>query len=301
MEVVPWQLPISLGLFTMVVNPILIKRATGLPSRTRRMVWMFGFAACYAVLFAWIVGAPIVGTWTLAIGAIGFVNSLGAYCQWRAVDISVSRTYLFTQADDFIAMALGYFVLHEYAHLADSALLATGVAVAIAGGTAISVARYRGADGVAVPAATFPWKQLALWIAGYSVIWGFGHFAMRVFALEGVSVPSFVAAWYLGSYVGALSIRFLLGRAEAGAPLDARGIRGMLLLASTIAIALFMWTWSQSLAPITVVQPIKQVAEMVIPTMVGLIVFKEAQGLGRGVYARFAIGIAGCAIIFIVF
>lgn len=297
-----WQVPVLFGLAMMAVNPILMKRATGLPSRTRRIVWMFGFAMCLTLTFAYATGATFVGPACLTIAAIGFANSWGAYCQWRAVDISVSRTYLFTQADDLIAMALGWVMLREYEILSGSAILATGVTIAVATGVAIAVTRYRSAHTAESPdAADLRWARLACWIAGYSVIWGIANFAMRYFALRGVGVASFLAAWYVGSFIGALSIRFLLGAREAGSPLDGRGVRGMFLLACTVVAQLLGWVWAQQLAPITVVQPIKQVAEMVIPTIIGLTVFKEGTGLGVGGYVRFAIGLAGCAVILVVF
>lgn len=283
----------------MAVNPILIKRATGLSSRTRRIVWMYVFAACFSLVLVLVTGAPLTGPAVVIIGIIGFANSWGAYCQWRAVDISVSRTYLFTQADDLIAMALGYIVLREHEYLSSSAVLASGIVIAIAGGTAIALARHRSAVGTT--AAVFSWRRLAGWITGYSVVWGVANFAMRYFAVAGVRFPTFLAAWYGGSFVGALSIRWFLGRREAGTPLNWSGVSGMFLLACTVFIQLLGWVWAQQLAPITVVQPIKQVAEMVIPTIIGLTVFKEGTGLGVGGYVRFAIGLAGCAVILVVF
>jgi hypothetical protein len=46
-------------------------------------------------------------------------------------------------------------------------------------------------------------------------------------------------------------------------------------------------------APTTVVQPIFQVTEMVFPTLIGLIVFKEGKNLSCLEALAFAIGLGG--------
>src|SRR5205823_1978598 len=47
------------------------------------------------------------------IVAVGFGNGLAAYCYYRAITISLSRTALFAFWDDLLAMGLSYTLLHE--------------------------------------------------------------------------------------------------------------------------------------------------------------------------------------------
>ena len=51
--------------------------------------------------------------------------------------------------------------------------------------------------------------------------------------------------------------------------------------------------WAKMLAPITVVQPIFQVSEMIFPTLIGLWIFKEAKELNAWSRMAIVLGLAG--------
>ncbi len=290
----PWQVPVVLRIFfAHVVGQYLLKRVSGLPSRTRRLTWQFFFAAIFALLFALATRTPLNHPWLLLIVALGAVNSFGTYCQWRAIAISQSKTALFTWADDLIAMALAYALLSEAKfltlQLTSGALLCLGATLAFPFATSSSAVKKNDARRAQ--------RALIGWVACYSVIWGLAAFAQRAFSLGGVSLPAFIASWYGGAFFGALGVKAFAGAKESGGALSAKGIAGTAILAFSIWVAMILAYWQRQLAPIAVVQPIQQVSEMMLPAFIGLFVFKEARELNRRQWLLFAVALAGGLVI----
>jgi hypothetical protein len=63
------------------------------------------------------------------IVAVGFGNGLAAYCYYKAIALSLSRTSLFAFWDDLLAMGLSYGLLHEGQFLNVRIVLGIGVSV----------------------------------------------------------------------------------------------------------------------------------------------------------------------------
>lgn len=287
-----WYVPVVLSLvFSYTIMPFLLKKNANLPSRTRRLVWQFFFCAVMACLVALMTGSPLPFTSAslLAIGAIGCVNAFGAYCQWRALAISLSKTSLFTYWDDLIAMGLGYALLAETKFLTPG----LGLGIVVATIAVVALPYMRRANTAQDQLARQQWREMIGWVARYSVIWGAVPLAMRYFGLKSVVIPSFVAAWYSGALIGALGIRLLGSAQEAGVKLAWRDLRLVLALSCAIGMALSLKYWAYGLAPITVLQPIYQVGEMIMPTIVGLVIFREHKTLARPEKLLFALGLTG--------
>lgn len=292
----PWQIPVLLSIVLgHLVAPNLIKRISGVPSRARNLVWQYFMTAALAASVAVLTGAEMWKKQVLIVAIIGAFNAFACYCHWRAVDISLSKTSLFTQADDFIAIALGYLVLHEARFLgpwlAIGVILSLGAVLWLTSAKAWAVEKKNGQS------TAMRTRQLVGWVMLYSVIWGGAIFSMRYFAVGGMSLPSYIASWYGGSLIGALITFALAGKKERGAPLTRGQILNVLPLAITIWLSLMTAYWSKSLAPITVVQPILQVTEMIFPTIIGLWIFKEAKELTNPDYLAFGMGLVGGLII----
>lgn len=287
-----WHVPVALSLlFSYTISSYLLKKNANLPSRTRRLAWQFFFCAIFACGAALVTGSPLPFTSVhlFVIGTIGCVNAFGAYCQWRAMAISLSKTALFTYWDDLIAMGLGYAFLAETKFLTPS----LGLGIVIATVAVVALPHVRRSKTEQDELARQQWRELISWVARYSVIWGAVPLAMRYFGLRSVAVPSFLAAWYSGAFIGALGIRLLSSAEEAGAKLTWRDLCLVLALSCAIGLALSLKYWAYGLAPITVLQPIYQVGEMVMPTIVGLVIFKEAEQLSRVEKLLFVLGIEG--------
>ena len=296
MRSMPWQVPIVLFVvFGYLVHPVLKKRISAAPSRTRNLVWQYFFAAVLAGSTAIITGTHLWDRRLLVIMVIGAFNAFACYCSWRAVAISLSKTSISTQWDDLITLGLGYLILNEGKLL--SPILLVGVVLSVGSALFFALVRKAPPTGMSSPTTAPKRSWLGLWILLYSVIWGGAVFSMRYFALEGISVFSYVAAWYSGSFLGALVVFAVAGKAEAGISLKPKQIVRIIPLTLTIWLPLMAEYWGSTLAPITVYQPIYQVAEMVLPTVMGLWLFKEAKDLRLIDKFIFLAGMAGGFII----
>lgn len=287
----PWQIPVIFRiLFGNCIAPILIKRITTLPSRTRNLFWQYFFTTVFSVATALILQTDVWNHDTLVVMIIGAFNAFACYCQWRAVDISLSKTSLFTQGDDLITMCLGYLFLCETHYL--TPLLLIGILLCVGSALFFSTTKAQ-SDRSGTAGGTPKNLRLMTWVAMYSVIWGVAVFSMRYFALEDMSLPNYIVAWYTGSLIGAVVIRLFGGKKEAGQKLKAREVLKILPLSITIWVSLMAVYWANTLAPITVLQPIAQVSEMIFPTAIGLWIFNEAQMLRTKEKVIFACGFAG--------
>ncbi len=284
----PWQVPIILSvLVSYIIAPILIKKIARSPSRTRNLVWQYFFAAALATLSALIIGTDFSGKQAVVVAIIGAFNAFACYCQWRAIDISLSKTSLFTQADDLICVFLGYLILGEGQLL--NILLVIGVVFCVGSGLLFVWEKIQKNKNDNKPFKHSIW----LWVMLYSIIWGVAVFSKRYFFLGGMSLLTFVASWYGGSFCGACVVFALGGKKEAGEPLKLKQIGGVLVLAVIIWTSLMLGYWVRSLAPLTIVQPIYQIAEIILPTIIGLWIFKEAKELSTISRLAILIGLTG--------
>jgi hypothetical protein len=260
-------------------------------SRTRKLVWQYFFAACIAVVVAAITGQLELSWPVVIVMVVGAGNAFGCYCQWRAYDISMSRTAMLSNFDDLVAIGLGYAFLGELQLL--TPILTAGIVVSVVSVMVFAIAGRRDKlkDGKSV-------YQLIGWVLGYTLVWGISYFSMRFFSLQGISIPTYVAAFYVGSLLGALFTRFvIMGKKEEGEPLKPRQLAKVLLLAVGILTALMLSYWMRAFVPITVIQPIQLVAGMSIPALIGMIFFKEIHNMSRQEIVTIGFGLVGVAII----
>lgn len=263
-------------------------------SRTRKLVWQFFFAASLALITAAFAGRIHLSSSFIIVAVIGFANAFACYCQWRAYDISMSRTALLTNLDDLTAIGLGYAILGELRVL--TPVLTAGIILSVIG--AIVFARIKQHDRLNDGKS----NRLVFWIFGYTLIWGIAMFSMRLFSVQGMNILTYIAAWYSGSWLGALFTRFvIMGREEAGQPLTHLQRVKVLLLAVGIWISLMLNYLMRTLVPITVVQPIQLVAEMSVPALIGLVIFHEARSMSRREIGLIIIGLVGVSLIAIGF
>ena len=287
-----WQLLVCAAfLYQYGLVQIVIKKigaAEG--SRTRKLVWQYFFAALLAVITG-VIGGQIDLSWSFAIVAvIGAANAFACYCHWRAYDISMSRTAMLSNLDDLIAIGLGYAVLGELRVL--TPILTAGIFLSVISATVFARIKHRDKSNDGRSA------RLAVWVFGYTVIWGLAMFSMRFFSLQGLNILTYVVAWYSGAWLGALVTRFvLMGRDEAGPPLTHTQRGKVFLLAVGIWTSLMLAYLMRTLFPITVLQPIQLVAEMSVPALIGLTIFNEARSMSRREIVMIIMALVGISLI----
>lgn len=285
-----WIIPVVLrALNSYVVEPILTKRMTHKPSRARSLVWTYLVAALIMLSIGIVTQTDFLVPGMVMVLIIGALNAFAAYSKWRAFAISLSKTSLFTQADDLIAMGLGYAVLGEGRIL--SPLIGAGILVIL--GSAFLFQYVRARDKGILLDNSGKADRLWKWIAIYSVIWGVANFSQRYFSLKGMSLIAYIGGWYGGSLVGALIVYALSSRQERGPSLSREQIRGTALLAAVFVCGQMLGYWARSLAPLLVVEPFFQLAEMFFPLAAAFWIFKEHQSLNRAEKFAIAVGLVG--------
>lgn len=294
---VAWHIPVLLTIgSTYILLPILNKSVAHLPGRARNLVWQYFFAAIFigggAILISQTTGAD--GEWGrgfVVVLGIGAVNAFACYCYWRAAAISLSVTSISTWVDDVIALALGFWFLQETQYL--NSRLVVGVALALAATIIFSLVGTKREN-----FGHLQIRKILFWVALYSVIWGGAEFSMRYFALRDMPLFSYVAAWYGGSFLGALVVFAFSDKEERGDSfIDVHAMIRVIPLALLIGVSLSFQYWAKMLAPITVSTPILQVAEMIFPTIIGLILFKERKNLNGLGWLAMTVGVAGGLVI----
>lgn len=255
-----WQAYLLLRILcSSVIYAILLKNVSSLGSKTTRQFWMYSLAVLWSILLFLSAGHNGIDSRFVQIFVIGMLNSVGFYCQLRAFAISLSKASLFTQADDLISMILGYAILGELGFLTPS--LTAGILLCLL--AAMILAKYT--HGLA----------LLGWIAGYSFIWGMAMFAMRWFGSGQMPLPAFILSWYSGSLLGSAILLLLVRHKEEGSAIAKSAIPNLAPASLFMWLSLILAYSAFVLAPVTVVQPILMVSELVFPTLLGLYWFRE--------------------------
>ncbi len=290
-----WLIPVALRIAVAhIVAPWMIKvAATGI-GREERFMLQFLSASLLALLGALMFGLSLSLAF-LVIVAVGFINGFGAYCQWRAIELSLSKTSLFTWGDDLIAMLLAWYFLNEVQFLTTPTMV--GVGLSFAAVVLFSYSDYRHKSEKEKGR-----HPLALygWIAGYSVIWGVAVFCARYMALENVSPSTFIAGWYSGSLLAAIIILQWKRRSQRS-KITLRDLVLSVGLGLVILSALGLNYWAFMVAPLFVVQPLFLVSEMVLPALIGLFGFGEKKEYGLAEWVYLCIGVVGTLFVIIGF
>ncbi|MEK7583932.1 MAG: hypothetical protein AAB490_01695 [Patescibacteria group bacterium] len=297
-----WLIPVFLKvLFGNIVTPIVLKKVTSQGSRSRRFRSQYIFAS--VLVWATVLlmsGGNIAWPSFGLVLLIGFLQSFGTYCYWHAIKISVSKTAVTTQFDDLLGMIMGYGFLGE-AYYLRNAPLATGIVLSLASVFVyvwLRVTVKKGdANSELARQTSDSDRALAMWVAGYSVLWGLAYFSLRFFALREVPHSTFLPAWYTGALIGSQVVFWTAGEKERGERLTVRDHLASGLLAVLIVSSLAFQYWASKLTPITVHQPIYQVTEMIFPALIGLFYFKEIKALTKSGKAAFVLGAVGMLLI----
>ena len=266
------------------------KYVSGKHSRTKRVLLNFSFAALFMTTYAALSGQFKVDAMSGIVFVIGFFNAFGAYCQWKATDVSLSKTSLFTFGDDVYAMGLSYVILREGVYL--NLVSGGGIALAVTSAIALAIHAYKRGESIA----------LYVYVGIYSVIWGFAMFSQRYFAVDAMPVGQFVSSWYIGAVVGALVlVLFYKDSADKSQQgihtLRFRDIVEMFFYGAGISLSLAIAYWAYSLAPQMIVQPIFMVSEALIPFAIGWWFFKEKNTFDKKERVYALTGLFGIALI----
>lgn len=273
-----------------------IKKIVGNNRRTERFLWMFVFTLILAGGLAMISGGVVLNEAFWDVTIIGFIAGSGTFFSWKAIHISQSRNALFTFWDDIIAMSLSYCVLHEGQFI--TAPIGIGITLSLASLLGFiwygRLQKETKGELNLVPLAFYGY------VGVYSVAWGLAVFGQRYWSFHSMPMPTFLLGWYTGTLLAAILV-FLAykDRAEdqkSSAPLRVKDIAATFVLAVLILVSLGLASISYQL-PQTIVQPIYFVAEMIIPSLIGLFIFRERKQFALVEWMFFGLGTIGALVI----
>lgn len=271
-----------------VVYPVFLKKVADKADKTRQQFWLYFFSALLSLgLILWTKDFAFKPA-LLIIIALGILNSAAIYFNFRAVAVSLSKSSALTQFDDIISILLGYIFLNETRFLNFTIII--GILLCL--GAAMLFINFK--EFFSKDKEQSAKKLLFLgYVAGYSVIWGLVGFSMRYFSIEGVSLPEYVFSWYWGAWVGSILLLLFRKKDVAEEKINKKGFFTLFFA------ALFMWLSLQlsfaafQLAPITIIQPIFLVSELIFPVIIGLFIFKEIKQLSKIEIIALLLGIIG--------
>ena len=284
-----WVVPVLFRIAAAyLVVPLLVKPLVDM--YPQRILILLQFAGCFVLaLLVALALQQLHIDWRIV--AVGFGNGLAAYCYYKAIAISLSRTALFAFWDDLLAMGLSYVILHEGQFLNARMLLGIGLSVGAVIGFTVHSAHPQTCGEQA--SARTP-LRLYLYAGAYSLLLGGSVFFMRYLGVQGTELGTFLVNWCSG-IVGA-ALLLVLTSPDVTTVLTTLSRRSLVRLGSlslVTLVALSAAFMAYQLAPQTVVQPLFLVGEMVAPALLGLYVFAERNALDRWEYLYFGLGLAG--------
>jgi len=297
---VAWWLPVILRLVAayLIAQP-LMKVLTGMPSRTRTLLYQYAGCATCALLLAYYQRTSITADpFLLLIFLIGIGNGFAVYWQWRALHLSMYKTSLFTVWDDILAMSLSLIVLGEAKFL--NAGIWAGITVSFLALALFVRHDYQRKQSGQTEKGETP-TAFYNYVLRYSLIWGIMLFASRYFAVQDMPMGAFLTALYGGAL---LAVGFIHWKNLDKEPADIRRQRPTTRAVVLVGIcSVFVMAsqglayWAYALAPQNVVQPIFFVGEMILPALVGLYFFHERKDMTWQEWCYFALG--GSAVVLI--
>ncbi|MBI1888703.1 MAG: hypothetical protein HYS15_02110 [Candidatus Spechtbacteria bacterium] len=272
-----------------IVSGVLKSIANTLP-KAKALCLQFAIAAAIAWLAILAFGQIRFELRLLPILAVGAVNAFGAYAQWQALALSLSKTALVTPLGGVLAALLAAIFLDE-AKLYQNFWFLGGILLLFFS-IFLIVKKKRGkAEGNASLKWLF-WAGVMIGIVGI-VIFIMKYFA---FALE-VPRANFLGYWYAGAFLGSLLIAFIR-RKEQG-ELFQPTVWKVPIASLLIFLSLLTQYWALQLVPLGLAVPISSFGGAALTILVGWWVFKERKGLTAQEKAAFILGGFGLAIIII--
>lgn len=288
-----WE--ISLGILAIIntASVILTKIASNrLPKKALGIFYQYLFCSSLAIIYFLFSERASLNLTILFVVGIGFVNAFGNYFQWRAFDISLSRSVLFFPLMEIWAILLAITFLEEAS--AWNLRITIGVILCF---LAMWLFRFSAKKATEEKEGkkAIENKKWFLFTVGMVLIFGTAAFLLKVFSFT-IPRETFLMGWYLGALIGASFILRLEKQKLARMP--GKTILIVFILSLAILGALFALYWTYQLGgPVSFVQPLQGIAITIVPVLIGWYFFKEKSRLSKEELLGFFTGIAGAILI----
>jgi len=193
-----WQIVVLLNIGIFTVAQIFIRLSVRNLPRAKALSFMFLICAGVISLIGLATGNLRWSDSALIVITVGFFNCFGAYCQWRAIGFSLSRTSLFNPLSYGLAMILAGIFLGEFSQW--NLRLITGIVLCFSAVFLFTASSKRIVEKEEVEDDPKKWL---IFVLGAVIIFGMVIFLMKVFSS---SIPrgQFLIYWYNGAFLGSL-------------------------------------------------------------------------------------------------
>lgn len=259
-----------------------------LPWRAQALSLQFLLCAILIYLYSLAVGNFHLTRDALLVVPIGFLVSFGAYCQWRAIDLSMSRTALFFPLGSVLTIVLAGIFLQELAKW--NPMLTGGMALSF---FAIFLFLKSSKTKKKNNQKEKSFKQWLFFASVMIIILGTAVFMRKV--LDYIPLLQWLTYWYTGAFLGSLPLLYL----EKQNPFKFPGKLIFLVPLVSLAILGHLATqfWAIDLTLISRVESFRVVGIIFLPVLIGWFIFKERKGLSKREGLAFLIGTAGALLI----
>lgn len=282
---ISWQVALGLLIIINTLSVLLTKIAADkLPKKAVGIFYQYLFCLGLAILYALSSGKADVNSALILVAAVGFINATGNYFQWRAFELSLSKTVLFFPLMEIMAIGLAVIFLGEIKLW--NAQLTLGAVLCF---LAMWLFRLNGGEKGILN------KKWLFYTAGMIAIFGLAGFLTKLFSFT-VSREIFLLGWYAGAFIGSLPM--LAMERVNPVKITKDQISAVFLLSLTIIGALFSLYWVYQLGgPVSLVLPLRGLFITLVPACIGLFIFKERAAFSKREWLGFVAGIIGVALV----
>lgn len=282
-----WQLVLMTNIIIFAVAQVLIKLIVGKLPKAQALSLQFLINALIMFSFVLAKNQFHFSDEALKVIPLGVLASLGAYCQWKAIAVSLSRTALFLPLAGSLTVGLAALFLGETKEWSSG--LMAGIIICF-----LAAFFFRNQSKEKAEGNRESDKKWLFFVVGMILIFGITNFLMKAFSSD-IPRGQFLFYWYAGTFLGSLPLLFL----EKQNPLEWPGRIVFLVPLASLAILGNLATqyWAFQLTLASRVVPFQTFGTTFVPVLIGWFVFKERKGLSKKELLAFFTGLAGASLI----
>ncbi len=277
-----WQTILILNILFYLIVWIFIKLTVRKFPIGKSLLLQFFFCALIIYTYQFITGGLHFSREFFFVAPVGFLVAFGAFWQWQAIKLNMSKTSLFLPLADVLTIILAGFLLGESNQWGLKFL--TGALLCFSAVFLFQNWKKKEEEQ----------KKWLFFILLMVVIFGTAAFLMKVFSFN-IPKQEFLTYWYTGAFFGSLII-FIFTKKDSA---EKTGKLFFLipLLGLAVLGQLATYYWAFELAAASQVVPVRSAAITFLPVLAGWFIFKERKGLSKKEVLAFLIGIIGALLI----
>lgn len=284
-----WQFALGILVVIQTASIILTKLTTDrIAEKSVGVFHQYLFCAIITIVYALISEKLYINSIVLGVGAIGLLNGIGSYFQWKTSGLSLSKTALFFPLMEVMTIILAVMFLGEGMFWNTQLIFGSIICFLVMIYFGLPKKRENEKEK----------KESSKWFVyatAMIVIFGMVGFFLKFFS-DKVPRETFIMGFYVGAFLGSIILLFV----EKKNPIHISKKTLLLILPVSITITaavLVIYLTYQLGGPISLVIPIRGLAITVLPIVAGWILFKEIKKFNKRDLLAFAAGLIGVLLV----